>query len=562
MDLKKIKPGAIVVSVFLGLTVFYVNSKGTNVEQHNDIVGKFHLMKHVSALINQDLMSLRLVMSPSYDNLTNHMATYKTALGELGSGPTAIYGQGDSETDHLYAEYTQMIGKREQMIELFKSQTAQLNNSLQYLPSAIEQLKRKTGDRALLKNLDAVLRDLLIYNVASSDKLKESIENKLAALGAAPSMKTQDAVALMHHPRIILEKKELVDLQLKTLIELPINDLNEQLFDVYTLSYSRILHRSNQFRYLLYLACLVLLVYALNMFMRLRRTALALHIANITLEQRVSERTADLEKALENLTKTQSQLLQSEKMSAVGQLAAGVAHEINNPLGVILGFAQAVVRKIQPGEPLEAPLKSIEREALRCKSLVQDLLTFSRNGKAERVPLDVNQAVEGAASLIKTQAKTKNVSVIEKLSAQLPHVLADKNKLQQVLINLSNNALDAMPQGGQLTICTELLNETPQSWVVIKVTDNGAGIAPDILPRIFEPFFTTKPVGKGTGLGLSLVYEIVKSHSGTIDVSSRVGYTEFIIKLPVRTGHEMEAKMALERDAPEINKPPSRTQAA
>jgi signal transduction histidine kinase len=317
-----------------------------------------------------------------------------------------------------------------------------------------------------------------------------------------------------------------------------------------------------QFRYLLYLACLVLLVYALNMFMRLRRTALALHIANITLEQRVSERTADLEKALENLTKTQSQLLQSEKMSAVGQLAAGVAHEINNPLGVILGFAQAVVRKIQPGEPLEAPLKSIEREALRCKSLVQDLLTFSRNGKAERVPLDVNQAVEGAASLIKTQAKTKNVSVIEKLSAQLPHVLADKNKLQQVLINLSNNALDAMPQGGQLTICTELLNETPQSWVVIKVTDNGAGIAPDILPRIFEPFFTTKPVGKGTGLGLSLVYEIVKSHSGTIDVSSRVGYTEFIIKLPVRTGHEMEAKMALERDAPEINKPPSRTQAA
>jgi PAS domain S-box-containing protein len=229
---------------------------------------------------------------------------------------------------------------------------------------------------------------------------------------------------------------------------------------------------------------------------------------------------------------------QADKMSAVGQLAAGVAHEINNPLGVILGFSQAVVRRLQPNDPLELPLKSIEKEAIRCRNLVQDLLTFSRASKIDREPVDINRAVEGAFSLVIAQARMTRVNVTKELAAELPRVMGNLNQIQQIIINLCNNALDAMGSvSGQLTVKTEVLSEGALMWVCLKVIDTGPGIPPETVTRIFEPFFTTKAVGKGTGLGLSLVHEIVKKHSGSIGVESHPGLTEFCIKFPVRPLH-------------------------
>jgi len=225
----------------------------------------------------------------------------------------------------------------------------------------------------------------------------------------------------------------------------------------------------------------------------------------------------------------------SEKMSAVGQLAAGVAHEINNPLGIIMGYAQAIVRRLAPGDPLETPLKSIEKEAVRCKNLVQDLLTFSRVSKVEREPMDLNKSVIAALSLITAQAKMKQVAVQEDLAPNLPRILCNPNQIQQVVINLATNGIDAMENSGNLSVKTNLLLDGPLSWVCLHIVDTGSGIPPELVTKIFEPFFTTKPVGKGTGLGLSLVHEIIKKHSGVIDVESRPGYTEFCIKFPVRT---------------------------
>jgi signal transduction histidine kinase/HAMP domain-containing protein len=238
------------------------------------------------------------------------------------------------------------------------------------------------------------------------------------------------------------------------------------------------------------------------------------------------------------MQKLQERLLQTEKMAAVGQLAAGVSHEINNPLGVILGFAQGLVRRLEAGNAMEIPLKSIEREAMRCKDLVQDLLTFSRTSNADREPMDLNKAVEGALSLIQAQARMDRAEVQQVLTDNLPRIYGSKNQIQQIIINLAKNALDAMPKGGMVTVKTELEEGEPHSWVCLRVQDTGTGIPQEVLPRIFEPFFTTKPVGKGTGLGLSLVYEIVKKHSGLLDVKSQPGFTEFIVKLPARTGRE------------------------
>ncbi len=269
------------------------------------------------------------------------------------------------------------------------------------------------------------------------------------------------------------------------------------------------------------------------------RTA-QLEATNQIIETRVTERTFELASAKEKLEneiyerkKLEKTVIQSEKMSAVGQLAAGVAHEINNPLGVILGFSQNAAKRIPPGDPLELPLKSIEREAVRCKNLVQDLLTFSRVGKMEKEPVDLNQTIETALSLVLAQSKVKNTQLVKEFSA-IPKIIGNKNQIQQIIVNLSNNAMDAMPQGGKLIIRLKTAKINDQDAVEIQVEDTGEGISPEIRSRVFDPFFTTKEIGKGTGLGLSLVYEIVQRHSGKIFLESKVGQgTVFRVLFPV-----------------------------
>lgn len=236
------------------------------------------------------------------------------------------------------------------------------------------------------------------------------------------------------------------------------------------------------------------------------------------------------EQEKEALTK---QLLQSEKMAAVGQLAGGVAHEINNPLGVILGFSQSVIRRIKEDDPLFMPLASIEREAKRCKNLVQDLLTFSRVGKTEKERCDLNSVINSALTLVEAQTKVKSVELIREFGEKVPEILISRNQVQQVIVNLSNNAIDAMPGSGKLIIRTKTVNRGTTNYAQIDVEDNGSGIPKEIQTKIFEPFFTTKEVGKGTGLGLSLVYEIIQKHQGILELESEPGQgTVFRILIP------------------------------
>jgi PAS domain S-box-containing protein len=244
----------------------------------------------------------------------------------------------------------------------------------------------------------------------------------------------------------------------------------------------------------------------------------------------LQERALELQEAYSKMRKAQSQLIQSEKMAAVGKLAGGVAHEINNPMGVILGFAQSIMKRIKEDDPLYMPLKSIEREAVRCRRLVGDLLTFSRVEKTKEEEVDINHTIDETLSLIKAEAELKNVEIIKKYQDNLPLITANKNQLQQVIVNLCNNAIDAMPDGGKIKLSTK---ETGDQ-ILIEVADTGKGITEEVKKHLFEPFFTTKEADKGTGFGLSLCNEIIQKHKGTIEVQSEQGRgTIFIIKLPV-----------------------------
>ncbi len=226
-------------------------------------------------------------------------------------------------------------------------------------------------------------------------------------------------------------------------------------------------------------------------------------------------------------------LVETEKMAAVGQLAGGVAHEINNPLGGILAFSQLMKRDAGRSAADLESLALIEESALRCKRIVESLLKFSRHSRVEdRRPFDLTRCVEDATVLFKAQLKSNPKVKLElKLAAELPKVYGDPGQLAQVVLNLLQNGLYALPQAsGKLTVETG----RDEARCFFAVTDTGSGIEERHLPRIFEPSFTTKPPGEGTGLGLSIAYRIVQDHGGTFHVDTRVGEgSRFTVYLPV-----------------------------
>jgi signal transduction histidine kinase len=222
------------------------------------------------------------------------------------------------------------------------------------------------------------------------------------------------------------------------------------------------------------------------------------------------------------------------RLSAIGQLAAGVAHELNNPLSVILGFSQSMMQQPREYGELLPSLKAIEREAQRCKRLVRDLLNFSRLPRPGKVMEDVLQVLEGALSLVEAQTRIGHVELVRDFSKSLPAVYLDRHRIQQLVINLCTNAIDAMPKGGCLTIrVSPFVGTEKLFWVEIQVRDTGKGIPTNIKDHIFEPFFTTKESNKGTGLGLSLVQAVVLEHEGQLEVDSQINRgTTFTVRLP------------------------------
>jgi len=235
---------------------------------------------------------------------------------------------------------------------------------------------------------------------------------------------------------------------------------------------------------------------------------------------------------VETLHQTQQELLHKEKLASMGQLAAGVAHEINNPLGTILLFADVMYKEAPEDDHRRDDLKMIINETTRCKNIVADLLNFARQQEVLAQETDVHALLEQVAEGVRHQPVFEGVEIVRQFSPDLPTIQADPAQLQQVFVNLLNNAAEAMAEGGTITLATRPVDS---QWVEIKVSDTGCGIAEENLGKLFTPFFTTKALGKGTGLGLSIVYGIIKMHRGQITVQSQVGQgTTFTVTLPVR----------------------------
>jgi signal transduction histidine kinase len=231
-------------------------------------------------------------------------------------------------------------------------------------------------------------------------------------------------------------------------------------------------------------------------------------------------------------TRLEEQLMQTEKLSSIGLLAAGVAHEINTPLTGISSYTQILLKEdMDDDERRRAILKKIEKQTFRASEIVGGLLSFSRLGGSEFTAVDINQIIHDSLSLLDHQFDMNRIRVARNMYKALPPVYGNTGKLQQVFVNLFLNARDAMPSGGELGIHTG----ADDSMVVVDISDTGSGIPRENLKRVFDPFFTTKGIGKGTGLGLAVSYGIIQEHGGGIFVESDAGKgTCFTLKLPVR----------------------------
>ena len=232
------------------------------------------------------------------------------------------------------------------------------------------------------------------------------------------------------------------------------------------------------------------------------------------------------------LEKTQVQLLQAEKMASLGKLAAGVAHQINNPLGGITLFAKLALEEYELEEGVRQDLQRILKDARRCRDTVKELLEFTRQTRHHMRPHEVNQAIARTLFLLENQSLFQNIEIEKKFAADLPPVNADIQQLNHVFMNIILNAAQAMDGKGKLTITTD--HDAAVGWVVVEIADSGPGIADAVMPCIFDPFYTTKEEGQGTGLGLSLVYGIIENHGGRIHARNQpAGGAAFVIELPV-----------------------------
>jgi two-component system NtrC family sensor kinase len=523
-------------------------------------------MKQIDALWSADVLSLELGLNPNYDSVAAPVGTlaehYRT-IEKLADGDPAPTGDLPSSL----AAYRSAMDAKIRIVERIKAQYSIISNSSRLLPIAAADLfaeleggaDRPPSNSPIADLLTRIVIDVASYIVTPNEQLRQVIDDQMTALREAAGRTSPEAAAkadtLLAHMAVILRQKQLGTKLIVDLTAVP----TAQAIDRLQREAQALEADQNRYRSLLrdlVLVCSFLLVLA---------TAWAAYLLRRHYK-RLNQDNSALQQANED---AQSQLIQSSKLSAMGQMVAGITHEINTPLAYVKAVfclirdqmaemqagrtsALGAVAELRPATADGLPddqlgeLNMLIDEGLHgldeITNLIITMKNFSRLDKGRLEYIDIEEALDGAALIARSEVKY--IADTVKDYGKIPKIHASSTQLKQVFLNLINNAAHAMadqPKRGKLTLRTRVETE---DMIRIEIEDSGTGIPADVLPKIFDPFFTTKDVGKGTGMGLSICYRIIQTHGGTISARSQPGIgTTFTIILPHRAKTESEHRL-------------------
>lgn len=586
---------------FAGGEWLYRQAQPINLTHHYDIAGTMTQLDAVDARWNEDVLKARLSVHRNYDPLVGGLTEgtqlaqhLLTALQTITSGQTTIA--------KAFAAYQQAVADKNDLVEQFKSNNAILRNSAEFLPlslhhllEAMQEARGQSGtNRALLDALQdqaqTLVAGLLEYSTkpqettaAAVAKTRQDLQQMLQAATAKhrlPETVQARLADVLAHTQTVLQKRPAVDALLTSLMASPTATTLQAVRTAYDQFYTQHSEHSQSYATLFFSYLAVLATLAVFLVLRLwnRHRMTLLTTMNEALEKKV-ELSQELSKAYEDLKRSQIRLVQSEKMSALGQMVAGIAHEMNTPLAysrsnvalvheqwpAVLSLLEHTTRQAallaadphdevalrqqltvvadlaktlqedaalsDMGDLIEASISGLDQ----IREMVLNLKDFSRIDRKKVDRVNLNDGID--STLLIAQNTLKHKVTVIKQYGDIPFVTCAPSQINQVFLNLLVNAAQAMEEMGTITITTRAKGKS----VEIAIADDGKGIPEEVLPHIFEPFFTTKEVGEGTGLGLAISYQLIEQHGGTLTVQSTVGRgTCFTMTLPVTPPAEMD----------------------